>query len=140
MGRVRSRKPLRSALGALPIKRFAGLLMRFLPVASRRFDVTLLHEELLPGGSVPAIRHRRTDEVVFVLEGRASAYLDGRRVPLRAGSLLEIPAGTGHRFVAGRRGVRALSLFAPRMDPKKPDVEPVAEPVGGRVATGGRKR
>ena len=69
------------------------------------------------------LRHRRTGEWVYVTAGSATAELDGRRVPLRPGDYLYLPAGVWHAFRAGARGVEAISVFLPGMEMGRPDVE-----------------
>lgn len=120
-----SRASRPKSLRRLPRKRLAGgLTLRFLPVPSKPYGVTLLHETLPPGSATPALYHRFTSEFVFVLNGSVTAYLDGRRVRLGAGDMCEIPAGMQHQFVTSRRKAEALSLFSPPLDPKKPDAHP----------------
>lgn len=113
-------------LCGIPAETFEGLRLKFLPQPLSRFDLTAVHVMLPRGSSVPPIYHKVTDELVYVLEGRAWAYLGRGKFLLRPGDWLPIPAGVGHQFVPIGRRVRALSLFSPAMDRKAPDVHPVA--------------
>lgn len=123
------------SLRRLPRVRVAGgLTLRFLPVPRQPYRVSLLHEALPPFSSTPALYHRFTSEFVFVLKGSATAYLDGRRMRLRAGDMFEIPPGVRHQFVTRRGGVSALSLFSPPLDPRKPDACPGTDAVTGARA------
>ena len=113
------------SLRSLPCRCVAGgLTLRFLPVPRKPYGVSLLHEALPPFSATPALYHRLTSELVFVLKGSATAYLNGRRVRLRAGDVFEIPAGMQHQFVTGQSAIEALSLFSPPLDHKRPDAHP----------------
>lgn len=111
-------------LADIPTGRFKDLRMKFLPLPEKGFGVTWLHENLPPFSDVPEIRHKKTNEAVFVTRGCAWAYLDGKKRKLRKGDFLLIRAGVAHRFKTAAQGVQALSLFSPAMDPEKPDVHP----------------
>jgi quercetin dioxygenase-like cupin family protein len=51
---------------------------------------------LEPGGAVPGHRHARYEEALYVLEGTASAVVDGREYEAPAGALLIVPWGIHH--------------------------------------------
>jgi quercetin dioxygenase-like cupin family protein len=50
------------------------------------------------------------DEYVFVLEGRCTAILEGKKIELRAGHELHIPKGT-RQVMAVVAGTRTLHVF-----------------------------
>ncbi|HVJ90287.1 MAG TPA: cupin domain-containing protein [Labilithrix sp.] len=50
------------------------------------------------------------DEYVFVLEGKCTAFLEGRRVELNAGQELHIPKGT-RQSMAVVAGTRTMHVF-----------------------------
>ena len=67
----------------------------------------------LPPGSRSSWPHAEEDEeeFVYVLEGRADAWVDGELHPMRTGDLAAFPAGTGicHTFINNTdRNVRLL--------------------------------
>jgi len=71
---------------------------------------------LEPGKSEgdPKNRHRGADQWLFVQEGRGVAVVNGRRYPLRAGSLVLIEAGDRHEVRAvGREPLRTLNVYVP---------------------------
>lgn len=115
------------AIPSLPVERFEGLRLRFLPQPLRRFDLSAVHVVLPRHAHVPAIYHAHTDELVLVLKGRAWAQLGARRRLLKPGDWLPIPARLPHRFLPITGAVEALSLFSPELDPKRPDVVSVPE-------------
>ena len=71
---------------------------------------------LEPGKSEgdPRNRHRGADQWLFVEEGRGVATVNGRRYPLRAGSLMLIEAGDRHEVRAtGSELLRTLNIYVP---------------------------
>ncbi len=48
------------------------------------------------------IKHNDKDVVCHVLKGRGRLRINGRRVPLRPGTICHIPRGTPHDFAAGK--------------------------------------
>jgi mannose-6-phosphate isomerase-like protein (cupin superfamily) len=56
--------------------------------------------------------HRGADQWLFVLSGSGSATVDGRSVPIEAGSLLCIEAGEHHEIRAETELV-TLNFYAP---------------------------
>ena len=119
------------SLKTLPGERVGGLTMRLLPVPREPYRVSLLHEKLAPFSTTPAIYHKLTTEFAFILKGRATVRLDGRRIPIKAGDIFEIPAGTEHQFVTKKEGVEAISLFSPPLDPENNDAHPGKDPKTG---------
>lgn len=125
-------RPAKRSLRGVASRSFGALKMRLLPLTG--FPVSVLHETLPPRSQIPAVLHRRTREYVFVLSGRGEALIDGRRVPLRGGDILPIPAGAGHAFKTGARTLTALSLFYPALDRRRPDVSPAGAGAPPRFA------
>jgi mannose-6-phosphate isomerase-like protein (cupin superfamily) len=52
---------------------------------------------LEPGGGVPAHRHARYEEALYVLEGTATALVDGEPYQASAGSVVLVPWGVHHQ-------------------------------------------
>jgi quercetin dioxygenase-like cupin family protein len=111
------------ALKSLPRKRSADLSLRSLPVFGRLEAVTCLRVTVPAGGSHPAVLHRRTDELAHVLAGSGWGFVGEEKVRVKAGDVLRIPAGARHGFTASAQGLEVLSVFAPALDPERPDVE-----------------
>ena len=69
-----------------------------------------------PGGCEggPDNRHRGADQWLFVLSGRGSATVNGKRIPLREGTLLLIEKGDTHEIRNnGRTRLETLSVYVP---------------------------
>lgn len=83
---------------------------------------------IAPGGSEggPDNRHRGADQWLFVVSGSGVASVEGRRVPLKAGTLLVIEKGERHEVRnTGRTLLKTLNLYYPPAfdaegDPKGP--------------------
>ncbi|HTN69859.1 MAG TPA: cupin domain-containing protein [Methylomirabilota bacterium] len=54
------------------------------------------------------INHNDKDVVCHVLKGRGRLRINGRRIPLRPGTICHIPKGTPHDFAAGKRAELVL--------------------------------
>jgi mannose-6-phosphate isomerase-like protein (cupin superfamily) len=71
-------------------------------------------------------RHRGADQWLFVLSGTGVATVEGRRVPLKAGTLLVIEKGERHEVRnSGRTLLKTLNFYYPPAfdadgDPKGP--------------------
>ena len=69
-----------------------------------------------PGGCEggPDNRHRGADQWLFVQSGSGAASVNGRRIKLRAGSLVLIERGDHHEIRnTGRTPLRTLSIYVP---------------------------
>jgi len=54
------------------------------------------------------INHDDKDVVCHVIKGRGRLRVNGKRIPLRPGTICHIPKGTPHDFAAGRSGELVL--------------------------------
>ncbi|MFN8391141.1 MAG: cupin domain-containing protein [Bdellovibrionota bacterium] len=71
---------------------------------------------LTPGGSTggPENRHRGADQWIFVLSGKGTAIVDGKRIPLGPNKLLLIERGEAHEITnTGRAPLRMLNFYVP---------------------------
>jgi mannose-6-phosphate isomerase-like protein (cupin superfamily) len=69
-----------------------------------------------PGDSEggPDNRHRGADQWLYVVSGKGSATVSGKRLPLRAGSLVLIERGDTHEIRnSGRAPLRTLNFYMP---------------------------
>ena len=73
----------------------------------------------------PDNRHRGADQWLFVESGSGTAIVEGRRHPLRAGTLILIERGSRHEIRnTGRRPLRTLNIYAPPAYTKSGDELP----------------
>jgi mannose-6-phosphate isomerase-like protein (cupin superfamily) len=80
-----------------------------------------------PGDSEggPDNRHRGADQWLFVESGHGVAVVNGRRVPLRNGSLVLNERGERHEIEnTGRIPLRTLNIYVPPAYTKKGDELP----------------
>lgn len=71
---------------------------------------------LAPGGCEggPDNRHRGADQWLYILSGTGAAIVNGRRVSLRAGSLVLIEKGDAHEIRnTGRTSMKTLNVYVP---------------------------
>jgi mannose-6-phosphate isomerase-like protein (cupin superfamily) len=63
--------------------------------------------------------HDDVDQVLAFVEGEGEAVLDGASSPVRAGSVVVVPAGTLHNFIT--KGDATLKLYTVYTPPEHPD-------------------
>src|SRR5688500_1788272 len=128
-GRTNPRVPGGSATYAVYVVtaaaflRFASLMRRKTLRFGKGFRVALGNRRAQAASMViesgdceggPDNRHRGADQWLFVLSGRGSATVNGRRVPLREGALLLIEKGDTHEIRnTGRTLLKALTFYVP---------------------------
>ncbi|HWX10247.1 MAG TPA: cupin domain-containing protein, partial [Gaiellaceae bacterium] len=85
----------------------------------------------IPVGRAPDHFHKY-EEVIYVLEGEGSLYIDGESAPLRPGSCIHLPARIVHCLENDGPGVmQVLGVFRPAGSPAEayyPDGTPAAVP------------
>ena len=89
-------------------------------------------EMVLPPGESeggPTNRHRGADQWLYVVTGTGAALVKGRRVPLRAGTLLLVEHGDRHEIKNTGRGLlRTLNVYVPPAYTRGGDELPRARP------------
>lgn len=63
--------------------------------------------------------HEDIDQVLAFVEGEGEAFIEGERRPVRPGSVVVVPGGTRHNFIAG--GGSPLKLITIYTPPEHPD-------------------
>ena len=84
-----------------------------------------------PGGAEggPVNRHRGADQWLYVVSGTGSARINGKRVPLRRGTLLLIEHRDRHEIKnTGRTMLRTLNFYVPPAYTKSGNELPAAKP------------
>ena len=73
----------------------------------------------------PDNRHRGADQWLYVVAGTGSATVNGKRIPLRPGSLVLIERGDTHEIRnSGRGRLRTVSVYVPPAYTKSGDELP----------------
>ncbi len=73
--------------------------------------------QMEPGAHFGSHYHSISDEIDFVIQGRANMLIDGKLHPIEPGDLIYIPPGTAHSFDAlGTENLIVLVIFAPSLD------------------------
>ena len=71
---------------------------------------------LTPGGSEggPDNKHRGADQWLIVTEGTGAAIINGRKLPLKAGTIVLIEAGDRHEIRNTGRGLlKTVNIYLP---------------------------
>jgi len=55
----------------------------------------------------------RGDQIIYVIDGRATARVSGKEQEIKAGDVLTIPAGAMHTLRTGSEALFGLTIFAP---------------------------
>jgi mannose-6-phosphate isomerase-like protein (cupin superfamily) len=77
----------------------------------------------------PDNRHHGADQWLFVVSGTGTARVNGRRYPLKAGSLLLIERGDRHEIRNTGRGLlRTINWYTPPAYDRNGDELPAAKP------------
>lgn len=108
------------SISDLESRPFDKLSIKFLKMF-KGWPVSIVHENIPKNADVPFVLHRKTEEFVYIIEGKAKAFLGNRNFDVRSGDYLLIPPGVKHRFVTGQKPLVALSVFCPPMPYNKLD-------------------
>lgn len=66
------------------------------------------------GGEIGEETHREVDQILVVVTGTGVAVLEGESGPIRAGSLVHVPAGTRHNIRSDRTSeLKLYTIYAP---------------------------
>jgi mannose-6-phosphate isomerase-like protein (cupin superfamily) len=68
---------------------------------------------LLPNFGDDHENSHRGDQLVYVIEGRATCRVSGKECEIKAGDFVTIPAGAPHTLRTGAEKLFALTVFAP---------------------------
>ena len=75
---------------------------------SQKSVITTGQTQFAPGTGLPLHSHN-VEENVLILEGEATAEVDGKTIDLEAGDATWVPAGVPHRFF--NRGVGPMRIY-----------------------------
>jgi mannose-6-phosphate isomerase-like protein (cupin superfamily) len=66
-----------------------------------------------PGDDVGEETHK-VDQILVFVEGEGQSVLDGKRAAVKAGSMVQVPAGTKHNFInKGDQPLKLYTIYAP---------------------------
>ena len=61
-------------------------------------------------GRGPDLHRHPYDETFVIVDGSAVFTVDGETISAAAGTIVVVPAGAAHKFVAGREGLRSVNI------------------------------
>ena len=74
---------------------------------------------LKPGEEIGEEVHEGIDQVLAFTDGEGEAVIEGKRSPVRAGTVVVVPSGTRHNFVnTGSTPLKLVTVYTP---PEHPD-------------------
>ena len=74
---------------------------------------------LKPGEEIGEEVHEGIDQVLAFADGEGEAVIEGKRSPVRAGTVVVVPGGTRHNFVnTGGTPLKLVTVYTP---PEHPD-------------------
>ena len=66
-----------------------------------------------PGDDVGEETHK-VDQILVFVEGEGQSVLDGKRAQVKAGTMVQVPAGTLHNFInKGDQPLKLYTIYAP---------------------------
>ena len=66
-----------------------------------------------PGDDIGEETHT-VDQILIFVEGEGQSVLDGKRAAVKAGSMVQVPAGTKHNFInKGKEPLKLYTIYAP---------------------------
>ena len=67
---------------------------------------------LVPGGRVPYHYHKKRESIIIIISGEGIEIIEGEAFPIKAGSVLHMPAGEKHTTVnRSDKDLRYLEFF-----------------------------
>ena len=84
-----------------------GYFLDFLQVRDLEAGIIVLH----PGEADTQEPHSE-DELYYVIDGSCWMELDKKKIPVKAGSIIFVPAGMHHRFYGNDTDLVVLYMFA----------------------------
>lgn len=101
----------------LTVFRFSEALMRTLVTVDQTKSMSCYHIRLTRDGVMKPAYHKKASELIWFIKGRGVAELAGRRVRIKTGDVLFIPALTAHGFSTSS-SLEMLAMLTPRVDSK----------------------
>ncbi len=65
-----------------------------------------------PAGRGPGLHRHPYEETFVIHDGSATFTVDGEEIEAAAGTIIVVPSGAAHKYVAGPDGVRSVNIHA----------------------------
>lgn len=85
---------------------------RHVLVTGKNTQIVIMH--IPPGGEIGEETHDENDQVLYLVSGEGTVYLDGEASDYEAGDIVLVPAGTRHNFVAASdQPLKIITTYSP---------------------------
>ena len=105
-------------LSQVPAKSFQGMKVKSLIAKSETKKIVAYHIRIPKNHRIPHSHHKIAYEIIFILSGKGTAYLNNRRFPVKSKDVIFIRPGTWHSFSSDHKVLEALAVLSPRVDEK----------------------
>uniref|UniRef100_A0A6C0EMC0 Cupin type-2 domain-containing protein n=1 Tax=viral metagenome TaxID=1070528 RepID=A0A6C0EMC0_9ZZZZ len=82
-------------------------------------EMQLVLMKIRPRDEIGMEVHPKTSQFIRVEGGKGYAVVAGKRYNLKNGDALLVPSKTKHNIIAGKRGLRLYTIYAPPEHPPK---------------------
>lgn len=101
----------------LESKAMKNTTFRTVLATSKHTQVVVM--DVKPGEDIGKEIHPNEDQVLYLISGRGTIYMDGKEMDFNKGDCVLVPAGTEHNFTTiGDESMKIISTYSP---PHHPD-------------------
>ena len=101
----------------LESKAMENTTFRTVLATSKHTQVVVM--DVKPGEDIGKEIHPNEDQVLYLISGRGTIYMDGKEMDFNKGDCVLVPAGTEHNFTTiGDKSMKIITTYSP---PHHPD-------------------
>lgn len=107
-------------MGKIPnIRKYAldNTYFRRVLETSEHTQIVIMH--IPAGGEIGEETHAENDQVLYLVAGEGTVYLNGAASDYKEGDIVLVPAGTKHNFVASsQQSLKIITTYSPPHHPE----------------------
>lgn len=85
---------------------------------SNNTQIVIMH--IPAGGEIGEETHAKNDQVLYLVAGKGTVYLNGKAIDYNEGDIVLVPAGTKHNIVtSGQQDLKIITTYSPPHHPKE---------------------